>query len=168
MTRRISAAIALTLIGTMAAYAQPQDNHRDKSLPQSNHGPSSPQSRSQPDSHAPTNNVHAGPAVPNRAPAPVASRGGPTGPIPAVGRHTLPHGVAIPAAHHSAPMWNGRSWAIGDMFVLTGFRGPTIANWGDYALPTPRRGTHWIFVDGWYLMVGNRTGHIFSEIPADY
>ena len=54
------------------------------------------------------------------------------------------------------------------MFILTGFDGPYISTWGDYGLPPPRRGTHWIYVDGYYLMIGNRTGRIFAEVPADY
>ena len=65
-------------------------------------------------------------------------------------------------------MWRGRSFSIGDRFILTGFSGPTIRTWSSYALTAPRPGTHWIYVDGWYLMVGNRTGRIFAEVAADY
>jgi hypothetical protein len=84
------------------------------------------------------------------------------------GGHRLPAGVAVPAARHSAPNWHGRSWAVGDNFILTGFGGPIISAWTNYGLTPPRRGTHWIYVDGWYLMIGNRTGRIFAEVPADY
>ena len=64
-------------------------------------------------------------------------------------------------------MWHGRSWAVGDRFIFDGFRGPTIIA-TDYSLPPARPGTHWIYVDGFFLMVGNRTGRVFAEVPADF
>jgi len=91
------------------------------------------------------------------------------GPAPGrAGGHHLPPGIAMPTAHHGAPNWHGRSWAVGDNFILTGFTGPNISDWVSYGLTSPRRGTHWIYADGWYLMIGNRTGRIFAEVPADY
>ena len=90
------------------------------------------------------------------------------GPGAGHGRHHLPPGISIPAARHSAPMWRGRAWGIGDTFILSGFHGPYIRDWGGYDLPPPRPGTHWIYVDGYYLMIGNRSGRIFAEVSADY
>jgi Ni/Co efflux regulator RcnB len=144
------AAISLMLVSG-AAVAQPRNDHRDDHRP----GP-------QPHVMAP---VH-GPAMaarPVRGPGP---RPGFNGPRP--GAHHLPPGFTAPRSHDRAPMWRGRAWAIGDRFVFTGFRGPTIFNVGEYGLPPARPGTHWIYTDGWFLMVGNRTGKIFDEIPADY
>ena len=83
------------------------------------------------------------------------------------GQH-LPPGIRAPSAHHRAPVWSGHSWAVGEFFALSGFSGPYIHNWNDYGLPPAHPGTHWIYVDGWYLMVGNRTGRIIDEVPADY
>ena len=153
------AAITLMLLGG-AAIAQPRDDRRDDRRP----GPPSAQ----------------GPAMVNRpvVNAPVVNRPGRPdnfrpGPRPAFngprpGAHHLPPGILAPRGHDRAPMWRGRPWGIGDFFVFTGFRGPVIHNFGEYGLPSSRSGTHWIYVDGWFLMVGNRTGKIFDEIPADY
>jgi Ni/Co efflux regulator RcnB len=94
--------------------------------------------------------------------------GNSSGPSPTAGRHHLPSGIAAPGTRHDAPIWRGRSWNIGDFFILAGFEGQVIYDTASYELPPPRPGTHWIYVDGFFLMVGNRTGRIFAEIPADY
>jgi Ni/Co efflux regulator RcnB len=170
MKNLVLATLALTLMSGIAAVAQPRDDHR---------GPpgQNPPGRNQP--AAP--NAMRGPAPGNR---PAPSMRGPGRPDfardqnrdqnrdhnPPVrdfggGNHRLPPGFH-PGAHHDRPIWRGRSFGIGDIFILDGFRGPTIFDWAGYRLDRPRPGTHWIFVDGWYLMVGNRTGHIFAEVPA--
>jgi Ni/Co efflux regulator RcnB len=143
-----------------AAYAQPHDDHNRAANGNSHAAPNhaAPAARAMPTS-GPTR----GPAMNNHQASGAAMRG----PGHAGGHH-LPPGIAVPTAHHGAPNWHGRSWAVGDTFVLTGFNGPIISAWTNYGLTPPRRGTHWIYVDGWYLMIGNRTGRIFAEIPADY
>ncbi len=165
MKKLASAVFAFTLLGAGAVVAQPHDDHGRPSQQGGNHGPA--MAGPGPGAHPPANNARPGPAMSMtmRPPAPAANRGRPG---PAMGPHHLPPRIAIPTAHHAVPMWRGRSFAIGDRFILSGFNGPTISAWSSYALTSPRPGTHWIYVDGWYLMVGNRTGRIFAEIPADY
>jgi Ni/Co efflux regulator RcnB len=143
-------AVSLMLLGS-AAIAQPRDDRRD------DHRPAPP-------AHGPAmaaRPVGGGPGRPvgNARPGP-----GFAGPRP--GAHHLPPGIVM-RGHDRAPTWRGRSFAIGDVFALAGFHSPVIV-YRDYGLPPPRPGTHWIYVDGWYLMVGNRTGKIFDEVPADY
>ena len=160
MKTHILAAFTLVLMSGAAAYAQPHDDHRGG--PPGAHGPANP---------VPGFNARPAPAMNNRPMAPAPMRGNPPGrggPAPAAFRHHLPPGLAAPHGHDRAPMWHGRSWAVGDPFYFGGFNGPTIRDVNGYGLPPARPGTHWIYTDGWFLMVGNRTGKIFTEVAADY
>jgi Ni/Co efflux regulator RcnB len=182
MKTHILAILALILMSGAAAYAQPHGDHHGgpaghAAAPR---GPAPAMDRHMDNRAGPAMNnrpmaaapgPRPGPAMINRPAFAEPARGNPRGrrgPGPVASGHHLPPGIGAPRGHDRAPMWHGRSWAVGDLFYFGGFSGPTITDFDGYDLPPPRPGTHWIYVDGWFLMVGNRSGRIFAEVPADY